>query len=247
VNLLLLEPSELGPDGTARLTGRRARHVREVLRCEVGETVAVGLVGGRAGTAEVEACDEAGLVLRPSLDRPPPTPSPVTLLLALPRPKILRKVLQATAAMGVKRLVLLGSWKVEKAYWGSPLLAPEALRLELLLGLEQGRDTVLPEVLQRRFFKPFVEDELDGLFGPARLLLDLAATAPLASRLPPDHGGVTLAIGPEGGWTPYEAGELARRGFLPTSLGPRPLRVDQAVPFAVGQAELWLAPRAAPA
>ena len=220
--------------------------MREVLRCQPGQTVAVGLIGGHSGTAQVQACGEAELVLRASLDRAPPAPSPVTLLLALPRPKILRKVLQATAAMGVKRLLLLGSWKVEKAYWGSPLLAPEALRAELLLGLEQGRDTVLPEVLLRRFFKPFVEDELEAMLGPARLLLDLAATTPLAALTPPAAGGVTLAIGPEGGWTPYEAAEFARRGFLPASLGPRPLRVDQAVPFAVGQAELWLAQRQAP-
>jgi len=241
VNLLLLEPSELGLDGVARLDGRRARHVREVLRCRAGETVAVGLVGGRIGTALVVASGDGELVLRATLQVSPPAPSPVTLLVALPRPKILRKVLQAAGAMGVKRLVLLGSWKVEKAYWGSPLLAPEALRAELLLGLEQGRDTVLPEVSLRRFFKPFVEDELDAAFGPSRLLLDLAATEPLAARAPPPSGGVTLAIGPEGGWSAYEATELARRGFAPVSLGPRPLRVDQAVPFAVGQAELWLA------
>jgi 16S rRNA (uracil1498-N3)-methyltransferase len=241
VNLLLLEPSELDPDGLARLEGRRARHVWQVLRGQPGQTIAVGVVGGRVGTAEVLACDERALDLRASLDRPPPPPSPVTLLLALPRPKILRKVLQGIAAMGVKRLVLLGSWKVEKAYWGSPLLSPEALREELLLGLEQGRDTVLPEVLPRRFFKPFVEDELDALLGPSRLLLDLAASEPLSAHPPPAGGGVTLAIGPEGGWTAYEAAELTRRGFAPVSLGPRPLRVDQAVPFAVGQAELWLA------
>jgi 16S rRNA (uracil1498-N3)-methyltransferase len=53
VNLLLLEPPELGSDGVARLDGRRARHVREVLRCQPGETVAVGAVGGDLGTAEV--------------------------------------------------------------------------------------------------------------------------------------------------------------------------------------------------
>ncbi len=240
MNLLLLEPAELGPDGMAHLGGRRALHVREVLRCRPGETVAVGVVGGRLGTAEVLSCNEGELTLRARLDRPPPSPSPATLLLALPRPKILRKVLQGIAAMGVRRLVLLGSWKVEKAYWGSPLLTPGGLRQELLLGLEQGRDTILPEVLLRRFFKPFVEDELDTLLGPARLLLDLAASEPLSARTPPATGGVTLAIGPEGGWTPYEAAELTRRGFAPVSLGPRPLRVDQAVPFAVGQAELWL-------
>jgi RsmE family RNA methyltransferase len=246
VNLLLLEPSELGPDGVARLDGRRARHVREVLRCQPGETVAVGVIGGEVGTAEVLSSGEDELTLRVTLDRAPPPPSPVTLLLALPRPKILRKVLQGIGAMGLKRLVLLGSWKVEKAYWGSPLLSSEELRGELLLGLEQGRDTVLPEVLLRRFFKPFVEDELDAMFGPARLLLDLSATEPLSALAPPRSGGVTLAIGPEGGWTPYEATELARRDFRPVSLGPRPLRVDQAVPFAVGQAELWLDRRAGP-
>jgi RsmE family RNA methyltransferase len=217
-----------------------------VLRCQPGDTVAVGLIGGEVGTAEVLGAGEGELVLRASLVRSPPPPSPVTLLLALPRPKILRKVLQAAAAMGVKRLVLLGSWKVEKAYWGSPLLEAEGLRQELLLGLEQGHDTVLPEVVLRRYFKPFVEDELDAMFGAARLLLDLAATGPLQAIAPPARGGVTLAIGPEGGWTPYEAGELASRGFAPVSLGPRPLRVDQAVPFAVGQAELWLARRAPP-
>jgi RsmE family RNA methyltransferase len=245
VNLLLLEPSELDAGGEARLDGRRARHAREVLRCRAGQTIAVGVVGGRLGTAEVLACGEETLALRATLGAAPPAPSPVTLLLALPRSKILRKVLQAVGAMGVKRLVLVGSWKVEKAYWGSQLLAPEALGEELRLGLEQGRDTVLPEVLLRRLFKPFVEDELDALFGPARLLLDPAATAPLAALAPPASGGVTLAIGPEGGWTPYEADALARRGFAPVTLGPRPLRVDQAVPFAVGQAELWLDPRRA--
>ena len=146
--------------------------------------------------------------------------------------------------MGVKRLVLLGSWKVEKAYWGSPLLRPEGLRQELLLGLEQGRDTVLPEVLLRRFFKPFVEDELEATFGPARLLLDLAATAPLSAIAPPASGGVALAIGPEGGWTSYEAaraGGSRLRAGQPRSPAP-PRRPGRALRGGPGRA---LAGRAA--
>ncbi len=239
MNLLLLEPHELTAEGLAHLTGRRARHVREVLGCAPGDAIAAGVLGGNTGTAEVLASEVDRLSLRATLDRAPPPPSPVSLLLALPRPKILRKVLQAVAAMGVKRLVLLGSWKVEKSYWGSPLLAPEALREELLLGLEQGKDTALPEVHLRRFFKPFVEDELDALLPGARLLADPFAPSMLEA-LPPPAGGVAVAVGPEGGWTEYEARTLADRGFAPASLGPRPLRVDQAVPFVVGQAELWL-------
>ena len=77
------------------------------------------------GEAEVLSIGAGELVLRPALDREPPPPSPVALLLALPRPKILRRVLQAAAAMGVKRLALVGSWRVEKSYFASPLLSPD--------------------------------------------------------------------------------------------------------------------------
>jgi RsmE family RNA methyltransferase len=219
---------------------RRARHVAEVLRATAGDRLQTGVRGGRMGDAEVLSVSEREVVLRPALDRDPPPRAPVDLVLALPRPKILRKVLQAAAAIGVGRLVLVGSWRVEKSYWASPLLAPAALEEELRLGLEQGRDTVAPEVVVRRFFKPFVEDELDALFaGEARLLAHPAATAPLASAAAGAARAVA-AIGPEGGFTAYEAAALEARGFAPFSLGPRVLRVDAAVPYVTGQVALWL-------
>jgi len=151
VNLLLLDPSEIQPDGTARLEGRRARHVREVLRAAPGGSVAAGVVGGAMGRAEVLACGDGELVLRPRLDEPPPPPSPVSLLLALPRPKILRKVLQGAASMGVKRIVLVGSWRVERSYFSSPLLEPEAMALgrpgvaRRLFSLRAGQHRLLHE------------------------------------------------------------------------------------------------------
>ena len=240
VNVLLFEPAELGPDGTVHLAGRRAAHVREVLRAVPGDHLLAGVVGGRLGQARVLADGAEGLVLSPALDREPPPPAPVSLLLALPRPKILRRVLQAATAMGVKRIALVGSYRVEKSFFASPLLEPAALRDELLLGLEQGRDTVLPEVTLHRFFKPFLEDLLDLAFPePVRLLAHTAEAEPIEAHAPAGPRAV-LAIGPEGGWTPYEAERLREKRFLPVTLGPRPLRVDAAVPYAVGQVELWL-------
>ncbi len=240
MNLLLLEPEELHRDGTARLGGRRARHVREVLGAVAGARIRAGVVGGRMGEAEVLRSGDDELILAPRLDQEPPPPAPLQLLLALPRPKILRRVLQAVASMGVKRLVLCGSYRVERSYFGSPVLEPAALRGELLLGLEQGRDTVLPQVEVRRLFKPLVEDELATLLpAPVRLLAD-----PLTARpLPPFPGGgdVAAAIGPEGGFTTYEAGLLVAHGFTPFSLGPRVLRVDTAVSFAGGKIIEWMA------
>ncbi len=194
------------------------------------------------GEAEVLSSGEEELVLSPHLDQEPPPPAPLQLLLALPRPKILRRVLQAVASMGVKRLVLCGSYRVERSYFGSPALEPAALRAELLLGLEQGRDTVLPQVEVRRLFKPLVEDELAALLpAQVRLLADPLTARPLP---PPRRGGeVAVAIGPEGGFTAYEAGLLAARGFAPFWLGPRVLRVDTAVSFAAGAILQWMGAR----
>jgi len=241
MNLLLVEPGEVGADGTARLDGRRAAHVLDVLRAAPGARLAAGVLGGRMGEAEVRSVEGRSVRVALRLDRDPPPPSPVSILLAMPRPKALRRLLGALAAAGVKRIVLIGSWRVEKAYFGSPLLAPEALAAELRLGLEQGRDTAPPEVRVRRLFKPFVEDELDALFPDERRLLADEGDAPPLDRLP--RGGARralLAVGPEGGFTPYEAGALRERGFDPFSLGPRALRSDAATLMALGQVELWL-------
>jgi RsmE family RNA methyltransferase len=242
LNLLLLDEDDLDGSGGARVRGRRARHVIEVLRAVPGDRIAVGLWRGPTGEAVVVEASGDLVLLSVNLAGEPPPPSPVSLVLALPRPKILRKVLQAVAAMGVKRLALVGTYRVEKSYFSSPLLAPEAIDAELRLGLEQGKDTRPPSVSVHRHFKPFVEDELDASFPPgrgARLVAHPGAPGLLDSG-PPAGETVALAIGPEGGFTPYEAATLASRGFLPFSFGPRPLRVDVAVPFAVAQAEMWL-------
>jgi RsmE family RNA methyltransferase len=238
VNLILVEPDELRADGTARLTGRRARHAHEVLAAAPGERLRAGVIGGRMGQGEVlaSAGDELVLALSP-VDAPPP-PVPLQLLVALPRPKVLRRVLQAVAAMGVKRLVLCGSYRVERAYFGSPALEPAAVRAELVLGLEQGRDTILPEVQVRRLFKPLVEDELGALLpAPCRLLAH--PVAPPRLPAPPAAGDVAVAIGPEGGFTAYEAQLLEAHGWAPFSLGERVLRVESAVSFAAGKVLEW--------
>jgi 16S rRNA (uracil1498-N3)-methyltransferase len=242
LNLLLLDEGDLEPGDRARVRGRRARHVVEVLRAGPGDRLAVGLRGGLTGEAEILAASPDEVLLGLRLDTEPPPPSPVSLVLALPRPKILRKVLQGVASMGVKRVALVGTYRVERSYFGSPLLEPGGIDAEIRLGLEQGKDTVPPVVTLHRFFKPFVEDDLDALFPPGgarRLLAHPGAPGPL-DEVPPEGTGAVVAIGPEGGFTPYEAGALVARNFAPFSLGPRPLRVDVAVPFVVAQAEQWL-------
>ncbi|HAF92156.1 MAG TPA: 16S rRNA (uracil(1498)-N(3))-methyltransferase, partial [Pseudomonas sp.] len=122
MNLLLLEPADFIAADRVLLRGRRLKHMREVHRVEAGESLRVGLLGAQMGSGRVLRLDEQEAELAVAFDQPPPAKLPITLLLALPRPKMLRRVLQTVAAMGVPRLVLLNSVRVEKSFWQTPFL-----------------------------------------------------------------------------------------------------------------------------
>jgi len=233
MNLLLLTSDDCPEPGLARLTGRRLKHVQDVHRAAAGDTLRVGMLGGLMGAAEILSLTRDELVLRPVLDTPPPEKLPLTLLLSLPRPKMLKRILQTVAAMGVSRLVLMNSYRVEKSFWDSPWLEPEALREQLVLGLEQARDTVLPEVLIEPLFKPFVEDRLPALCRNTRCYV----AHPVAEERCPValNQSLTVAIGPEGGFIPYEVEKLVAAGFEAVHLGPRILRVETAVTALVAR------------
>lgn len=242
MNLILLFPGDFASDGTVRLTGRRARHVHEVHRARAGDSLAVGHVNGPVGKGTVLLVGPDEVRLSVVLSEAPPPPTGLDLLLAMPRPKVLRRVLQSAASLGARRIVLVNAQRVEKSYFDTPFLEPAEVERNLVLGLEQARDTMIPEVVVRKLLRPFVEDELES-FWPgatcARLLAHPAAErGPKACDLGKAGSPAVIAIGPEGGWVPFELDLLAAHGFIPFGLGPRILRVETAVPFAFGQVQL---------
>lgn len=234
MNLLLLEDGDFVAEGRALLRGRRLKHLHEVHRAESGDALRVGRLGGLMGAGRILRLDaEAAEIAVEGLEQSPPAKLPVTLLLALPRPKMLKRTLQTVASMGVPRLVLLNSYRVEKSFWQTPFLEPEAIREQLILGLEQARDTVLPEVVIEKRFKPFVEDRLPQLAAGTLGLVGHPGDFPACPRAV--DGAVTLAIGPEGGWIPYEVDKLQAAGLAPVQLGERILRVETAVPVLLAR------------
>ena len=234
MNLVLLFDEDFGSGARrVRMVGRRVHYVRTVHRARVDDVLRVGRLNGRLGSGRITALNDDSLEMEVVLDQAPPPPLPLTLLLALPRPKSLKRVLQAVTAMGVKRIVLMNAWRVEKSFWQSPALAAAMLREQMILGLEQARDTMLPDITVRPLFKPFVEDELPAIAGESRgLLAHPAAIRPCPRAV---EGAVTLAVGPEGGFIDYEIDMLEQRGFEPVSLGARVLRVEHAVPALLGR------------
>lgn len=233
MNLLLLNDADFIAADRVRITDRRLQHINSVNKASIGQTLRAGRLGGLQGQATILSITQEAAELQISLQDNPPAKLPLTLLLALPRPKMLRRTLQTIASMGVDKLVLINSYRVEKSFWQTPFLQPEAIHAELILGLEQARDTILPEVILAKRFKPFVQDQLPALAAKTRGLIAHPGDYPECPRALSEP--VTLAIGPEGGWIAYEVDLLSQAGLQPVQLGQRILRVETAVPVLLAR------------
>ena len=247
MNRILFEKHEI-VDGVATFGGARAEHVLGVLHGEVGQTLKTGEVNGGIGTGEIveivrgASSAEARISVKVCHDQMSLRPW-VDLILAPPRPRVMKRLLPQLAAMGVGRIVLVGAKKVEKDFWGATLLKEENYRPLLIDGLMQAGTSILPELICRRAFRRFVADELDAMFPTTRRIVahpygegmsaetsETTGTAGTSSSASQDASrqSLLLAIGPEGGWTDDEVELLESRGFRRYSLGPRILRTDTA-------------------
>ena len=238
MNLLLLEPGEIAGNETV-LTGRRAEHLLRVLGVVPGDTVRVGVVGGRLGSGRVLAAAAGAVRLAVSLEREPAADLHLELILALPRPIMLQRILKQGTVLGVRRFHLIRSRRVEKSFFHSPVLEPGKMRVLLLEGMEQAMDTRLPEVTLHHQFRPFVEEVLPTLTG--RGLIAHPGVSDTLTTLPLGHDPgepLLLAVGPEGGWSEYELQRFVDAGFHPFSMGERILHVDTAVVALLAQLRL---------
>ena len=234
MNIILLTSTDCWrADDCVILRDRRADHIRGVLRAGVGDVLRVGLIDGLSGQAVVSALDSEAVTLRVALADPPPKRHRFDIVLALPRPKMLRRILRTVAEFGVSNLHLINTARVDKSFWQTPLLEPPQVQEALQAGMERSRDTVAPRVHQHRLFRPFVEDRLVEIcagrpcwiaqMGAAQALLDAPA------------GQALVMIGPEGGFVPFEL-ELAQAVIAePVHLGERLLSVDTALTAVLAQ------------
>ena len=233
MNLLLFSKDDRLEADKIAIQGRRLEHLQQVHRAHVGDRLRVGEIDGLTGEGEILDINAEVATLAISLQHSPPDKLPLRLVLALPRPKMLRRILRSVAEFGVAELHLINSYRVEKSYWQSPVLGDGAMREFLLQGLEQSRDTILPLVCCHQRFKPFVEDILPAMIGDDAALLAHPGNNPPCPRNVEKQ--TVLIVGPEGGFIPYEVTKLRGAGCAVVSLGPRILRVENAVNYLIGR------------
>ena len=216
--------------------GERLRHLRKVLRVTEGDELKVGLLDGPIGSGRVLSVDADRCELEIELGEEPPAPLSASLVLALPRPKFLGRILQSIASMGVKRLLLVDTARVERSFWQSSLLQRSRLRRHLMLGLAQGTDTVLPRLEVVRRFRDLVEFHLPELLAHS---LGLLAHVHAESAFPVEvQERSTIIVGPEGGFLDREVEQLESVGAEARSLGPRPLKTETAVAVLLGRVRI---------
>jgi len=226
MNLILVTKNDFITESQVRLTDHRLTHILKVHRAEIGQTLKVGEVDGLLGYGKIVELSKDSVVLNVELSSQPPQPIPLTLVIALPRPPTVKKILQGAIEMGVKKIHFIGAKRVEKSFWQSSLMTPEGLHKQNLLGLEQAVDTVLPTIEFHKYFKPFVSTVLPELLKDSQGFI---AHPTLDSPCPHQvTEPVTVVIGPEGGFIPYEVEALLEVGLKPVNLGPRILRVEHA-------------------
>jgi len=230
----------LPKNATSITDEEQVTHIKKVLKSSVGDKLTIGEMGGKLGKATIVMIHQNEIVLSDiTLNKEPPKKLDLTVVLALPRPKVLRRLIMDMTSLGVNRLIIVNSYKTEKSYWQSPLL--NRIDEFVFEGLQQAIDTVPPVIELKKRFKPFVEDEFPALVGNAVIAHPYASHSwksyldelKCHSKAMPN----VLCIGAEGGWIDYEVELLCQHGCQAVSLGERILRTETVVNVLLGH---WL-------
>ena len=248
MNRILFESGEIS-DGIAVFGGVRAQHVVKVLHGEVGQVLKTGEIDGLIGTSVIESIEETsgGFTVRAKVSHERESLRPwVDLVLAPPRPRVMKRLLPQLSAMGVGKIVLVGAKKVEKDFWGATLLKEENYRPLLVEGLMQAGTSILPVLETRRNFRRFIKEELETVFPDegSRIVAHpygKEGAVPEKGVKSPKTGRLLLSVGPEGGWTEDEVELMEEYGFVRYSLGDRILRTDTALIALLSRLEAWSA------
>jgi len=214
---------------------KQITHIKEILKSKVGDSLTIGEMGGNIGKATIAQINTNEVLLKDIiLGKKPPAKLDVTVVLALPRPKVLRRLIMDMTSLGINRLIIVNSYRSQKSYWQSPLL--ERIDEFVFEGLQQAIDTVPPVIEFKKYFKPFVEDEFPALLGDAVIAHPYASQS-WKNYLDTNTMPKILCIGAEGGWIEYEVDLLCHNGCKAVSLGERILRTESVVNVLLGQ---WL-------
>lgn len=235
MNVMILPKQAFSNDGCAIIDNPlQISHLHTTLKAQVGDSLKIGQLGGNMGTGIITHLNEKVCQLtNVALTQNPPNKLGVTVILALPRPKVLRRLILDMTAFGVNHIIIVNSARTDKSYWGSPLL--NKIDDFVLEGLQQGMDTIPPTITFAKRFKPFVQDELPSIIQhKSALVLHPYTDTTLCDYITKNNLPNIIVVGAEGGFVPYEIELLQSVGVKVATLGERILRTESALNAILG-------------
>lgn len=198
-------------------------------------------LGGNRGQATVLRASKDEVLLELTLDLPALPRFPAALVVAVSRPQTIKKIIHLATTLGMMELHLLKTANVEKSYLQSKVLENDAIKAEVVLGLEQAVDSIPPAIQIHRNFHAFSTDVLPTILqdvpGQKTTRL-LAHTSAETGKVFLGQGDLNqkliVAIGPEAGWSEQEISKFQGLGFELIGLGERILRVEVAAAALLG-------------
>ena len=119
MNLILFDKDECEGKELV-LTGTRASHIVKILKSKVGDTLKIGEINGEIGQGqiiEIRNKKPFKITLEVQLVEKKKTSPQIDLVLALPRPIMLRRILSQVTALGIRNIHLINANRVEKSFW----------------------------------------------------------------------------------------------------------------------------------
>ena len=225
LNLVLFDSAEITRP-LAR-TDRRALHVLDVLRREVGGAFDAGVINGPRGKGTLTAIGSDAIMFSFQATTPPSAPEPITLIVGLPRPQTARDILRDATTLGVAALHFVATEKGDPNYARSTLWSSGEWRRHAIAGAEQAFSTGVPDITHGQTLAAAIATLPAAA---VRLALDnYESPAPLGRFTVRTNDSVALAIGSERGWSAAERDLLRAHHFSLVHLGARVLRTETAV------------------
>lgn len=228
-HVLIASPLEDAP----RLTEASAHHLRRVLRLEVGAALSVTDGQGRVATARLTA---DGVALTSPVDVTAAARPELLLVQALAKGRRLDDAVRAACELGVDRIVPVIAERTQGRPSGEERIAlVERWRALARSALEQSRSTWLTQVDELCTVAELADPATPqpGAHDVERSELRLLAVphaAALSDVLGERSGAarVSVAVGPEGGWSDAEVALLSAAGWVTVGLGRSVLRTEHA-------------------
>jgi len=231
MNCVLANKDQITANDSIMMGLRESRHIVDVLGKKVGDVILAGVIDGPMGNVPVLEVTSDGVRIGIPKGQIPPV-APVDMILAMPRPKVMKRLWAPLASMGLHRITLIAAERVEPFYFDSHAVSPTVYEPLLIEGLEQARDTRMPIVKVVTSFSWFAEKHLPAIKPTTiKLIGQPGAQTSVRSSFScsPNPQSVVAAVGPEGGWTRGEIDVFQANGFIPVGLRDRALRTDTAI------------------